>query len=165
MSGMVTGNKADKNNKEKINVIELRNDELVFSFPDVHEDARCGIDFQRTLRIPDDNQAYPLPPGLGQFPMLHVDDHAKRLPDAWTKHGGVFLPMYQSEALWINFSGSYPCAVKIAAGKINAVTGETWSNDLSADKQDYVAAIPGNPSWFREEWAVECTKDRGRTGA
>ena len=26
-------------------------------------------------------------------------------------------------------------------------------------------AIPGNPSWFREEWAVECTKDRGRTGA
>ena len=67
MSGMVTGNKADKNNKEKINVIELRNDELAFSFPDVHEDARCGIDFQRTLRIPDDNQAYLLPRVSGNF--------------------------------------------------------------------------------------------------
>jgi hypothetical protein len=64
---MVTGNKADKNNKEKINVIELRNDELAFSFPDAHEDARCGIDFQRTLRIPDDNQAYLLPRVSGNF--------------------------------------------------------------------------------------------------
>lgn len=29
-------------------------------------DAR--IQFQRTLRIPDDNKTYPLPPSLGQFP-------------------------------------------------------------------------------------------------
>lgn len=46
--------------------------------------------------------------------------------------------MYQAEALWINFSGHYPCAVKIAAGKINAVSGEPWSNELGSDPQDYV---------------------------
>lgn len=52
--------------------------------------------------------------------------------------------MYQSEALWINFSGSYPCAIKIAAGKINAVSGQGWSNDLSCDPQDYLV-VPHQP--------------------
>jgi len=125
-------------------MIELLNNQLTFRFPEVHKKAVCHIDFQRTLRIPDDNQEYPLPPGLGRFPVAHVDDFADKLPDTWQTHGGVFIPMYQSEALWINFSGGYPCAVKIAAGKINAVSGKPWSNDLSDDPQDY-AVIPDQP--------------------
>jgi hypothetical protein len=104
-------------------MIELRQDALEFRFPEVHEEARCRIDFQRTLRIPDVNRSYPLPPGLGRFPLAHVDDFADRLPAAWKTHGGVFLPMYQAEAMWLHFGGGYPCAIKIAAGKINAVTG------------------------------------------
>ena len=129
-------------------MIELLHDQLTFRFPEVHEKAFCHIEFQRTLRIPDDNQPYPLPPGLGQFPLSHVDDYADRLPASWRKHGGVFIPMYQSEALWINFSGNhssgYPFAGKIAAGKINAVSGQPWSNELDPDSQDYVV-IPGQP--------------------
>ncbi|WP_419594645.1 hypothetical protein [Thiolapillus sp.] len=125
-------------------MIELMNNQLTFRFPEVHKKAECSIDFQRTLRIPDDNREYPLPPGLGRFPVEHVDDFADKLPDTWRTHGGVFIPMYQSEALWINFSGHYPCAVKIAAGKINAVSGEPWSNELSSDHQDY-AVIPEQP--------------------
>ena len=125
-------------------MIELMNNQLTFRFPEVHKKAACSIDFQRTLRIPDDNREYPLPPGLGRFPVEHVDDFADKLPDTWRTHGGVFIPMYQSEALWINFSGDYPCAVKIAAGTINAVSGESWSNVLSADPQDY-AVIPEQP--------------------
>jgi hypothetical protein len=125
-------------------MIELLNNQLTFRFPEVHEKAICSIDFQRTLRIPDDNREYPLPPGLGLFPVEHVDDFADKLPDTWRTHGGIFIPMYQSEALWINFSGDYPCAVKIAAGKINAVSGETWSNGLSDNPQDY-AVIPTQP--------------------
>lgn len=54
--------------------------------------------------------------------------------------------MYQAEALWINFSSGigfrrgtrYPFAVKIAAGKINAVTGDKWGNGLVKDPQDYL---------------------------
>ncbi|RLJ22009.1 hypothetical protein DJ030_02710 [bacterium endosymbiont of Escarpia laminata] len=125
-------------------MIELLSNQLTFRFPEVHQKAVCHIDFQRTLRIPDDNREYPLPPGLGQFPVEHVDDFAERLPELWRQHGGVFIPMYQSEALWINFSGDYPCAVKIAAGKINAVSGESWSDGLSDDPQDY-AVIPEQP--------------------
>lgn len=125
-------------------MIELRNNQLVFSFPEEHKDAKCTIEFQRTLRIPDDNRGYPLPPGLGPFPLLHVDDYEKTVPVKWMAHGGVFLPMYQAEAMWINFSGSYPMAVKVAAGKIDALTGEEWKNGISQRPQDYLV-IPEQP--------------------
>ena len=83
-------------------MIELKQDALFFSFPEVHERARLRIEFQRTLRIPDDGRDYPLPPGLGRFPVRHVDDFAKEVPEVWLRHGGVTLPMYQSEAMWLN---------------------------------------------------------------
>ena len=125
-------------------MIELFDDRLIFQFPEVHEDARLEVRFLRTLRIPDDNRAYPLPPGLGRFPLSHVDDHLEQLPGHWGRRGGVFLPMYQAEAMWLSFSGSYPMAVKVAAGKINALTGEAWANELSERPQDYLV-VPGQP--------------------
>lgn len=129
-------------------MIELKNDELIFSFPGVHEHARLSIDFQRTLRIPDDGSDYPLPPGLGSFPLRHVDDYAENVPAQWIRQGGVMLPMYQSEAMWLSFSAGhvpehgarYPFAIKIAAGKIDAVTGKEWTNSLHRRPQDYVVA-------------------------
>lgn len=120
-------------------MIELKHDHLVFQFPEVHPEAELRIDFQRTLRIPDNDKDYPLPPGLGSFPLRHVDDFANRVPSAWIQHGGVMLPMYQSEALWVNFGGHYPFAVKVATGKINAVTGEKWVKGLNRDPQDYMS--------------------------
>ena len=125
-------------------MIELRDDALVFRFPDVHADAVCRVAFQRTLRIPDDNRDYPLPPGLGRFPLRHVDDHLDRVPEAWGRRGGVFLPMYQAEAMWLRFDAEYPMAIKVAAGKIDAVTGETWTNALSRRPQNYMA-VPEQP--------------------
>ena len=65
------------------------------------------------------------------FPLRHVEDHAERLPAPTTDRGGVILPMWQAEAMWLNFHNDgpdwdldFPVAIKIAAGKINAVTGE-----------------------------------------
>lgn len=126
-------------------MIELKNDKLDFSFPDLHPDAYCTVSFQRTLRIPDDDKTWPLPPGLGRFPMVHVDDFAAMLPAEWIERGGVAFPMYQSEAMWIAFSGDeYPFTVKIAAGKIDAVTGNSWSEDLGQHPQNYVV-LPTQP--------------------
>jgi len=134
-------------------MIELIDDSLVFSFPEVHPSATVSIDFQRTLRIPDDDKHYPLPPGLGCFPLRHVDDFAARVPSAWIEHGGVMLPMYQSEAMWINFHAAYdaerytayPFAIKIATGKINVVSGRAWSAGLHRrPQQDYVV-VPDQP--------------------
>ncbi len=129
-------------------MIELRNDALVFSFPEVHAEARLSIGFQRTLRIPDDDKTYPLPPGLGRFLLRHVDDFAANVPAGWREHGGVMLPMYQSEAMWLCFNAhrrdgrgsAYPFAIKVAAGKINAVSGQPWNTGLHQQPQDYVVA-------------------------
>ncbi len=132
-------------------MITLEDDELVIRFPEVHEDAVLRIEFQRTLRLPDDGKEYPLPPGLGCFPLRHLDDYAERLPEAWRRRGGVIMPMYQSEALWIRFCtedfffrDGYPFAVKVAAGKINAVTGKPWCEGLHRKPQDYLA-VPKQP--------------------
>lgn len=128
-------------------MLELKNDNLVFSFGNVHRDANIGINFQRTLRIPDDGKTYPLPPGKGNFPLRHVDDYKNKLPSKWTEHGGVFLPMYQSEALWINMNSAmsqrYPFAIKISTGKISAITGNEWKSGLS--HKDY--CVTPNQQW------------------
>ena len=125
-------------------MIELRDNELVWRFPELHADAVCRIGFERTLRIPDDNRDYPLPPGLGRFPLRHVDDHLDSVPESWGRHGGVFLPMYQAEAMWLHFDTAYPMAVKVAGGKIDALTGEHWTNDLSPLRQNYLV-VPDQP--------------------
>lgn len=127
-------------------MIELKNKNLQFSFPQVHQDAAMNLQFQRTLRIPDDDKVYPLPPGLGGFPLRHIDDFVNRISEQWKKHGGVMLPMFQSEAMWINFNSpsGYPFLVKIATGKINAVTGDDWQDKPRSDPQDYVV-VPKQP--------------------
>ena len=125
-------------------MVVLENDRLEFHFPEVHAAARCSIEFQRTLRIPDDGRNYPLPPGLGAFPVRHLDDYAARLPESWRKRGGVIAPMHQAEALWINFSSGYPFAVKVATGKVCAITGDHWVDRLNRDPQDY-AVLPEQP--------------------
>lgn len=160
--------------------IYLRNGTLTFDFSDYHPRASFSLDFQRTLRIPDDGRDYPLPPGLGTFPLEHVDDHAERLPAGWLERGGVFFPMYQAEAMWISFNrglasrwgadgGAYPFTVKIATGKVNCVTGEPWELGLkrtaaevrregafeirrSQQDQDYVV-LPKQP-WL-DGYAIE----------
>ena len=103
-----------------------------------------SVTFERTLRIPDDGREYPLPPSLGHFPVRRVSDYADRVPRAWREHGGVFLPMYQREAMWLNFSAAHwrPNALKVALGKVNALSGKPYHQRLAAGEQDYVVAPP-----------------------
>ncbi len=107
---------------------------------------RFTVSFQRTLRIPDDGKIYPLPPGLGAFPIHSVEDYMDRVPKKWREHGGVFIPMYQREALWLGFGGASwkPNAVKVGVGKVNAISGEAWDEKLHEDPQDYIVC-PDQP--------------------
>ena len=84
-------------------MITLEGNSLSFRFPEVHEDAKTEIHFQRTLRIPDNGECYPLPPGFGAFPLLHLEDFVHRAPEGWRERGGVIMPLYQAEAMWICF--------------------------------------------------------------
>lgn len=99
------------------------------------------IDFQRTIRIPDHPDQklnFDLPPGLGAFPLYNVAQFKRNFPPHVRIQGGVFFPMYQREAMWIRFQASDPCAVKIGVGKVNAISGQTWAEGLSSQKQDYI---------------------------
>lgn len=114
--------------------------------------GRFEIVFHRTLRLPEDGKTHNLPPSMGQFPVKQVDDYKSKVPASWVEHGGIFLPMYQREALWLGFMNPYgyaPNAVKVAAGQVNAVSGETWKPELapsggdpSNPRQDYMVAPP-----------------------
>ena len=53
-------------------------------------------------------------------------------------------PMYQSEPQWHHYSSSYPFADKVATGKVDAVSGKTWTDGLHRKPQDYVV-VPRQP--------------------
>ncbi|PND51690.1 MULTISPECIES: hypothetical protein [Rhodococcus] len=125
--------------------LALEKDRLVFEFPEVHAAARMAVSFHRTLRVPDDGNTYPLPPGLGRFPLRAVaglDD--ARIPDSWRSRGGLVMPMWQSEACWLGFESRYPFLVKVAAGDVDALTGETWSPVPDFEREDYLE-VPAQP--------------------
>ena len=69
------------------------------------------IEFMRTLRIPDDNKTYPLPPSLGEFDIVKVQDYIQSdgLPNTWRKRKGVIIPMWQKEAMWMSFTSTKQC--------------------------------------------------------
>ena len=76
-----------------------------------------------------------------------MDDYGDRLPDGWQRRGGVLLPMHQAEAMWLLFGGlvnRYPFALKVATGKMCAVTGDAWVERLNRDPQDYLV-VPEQP--------------------
>ena len=132
-------------------MIYLEQDCLEFRFPDLHENAGVSISFQRTLRLPDNDQIHPLPPGLGNFPLRHIEDFDLKDHNHLKKRGGIIMPMFQADALWINFDSlqitndqEYPVAIKIGTGKICAVSGKNWSSKLNRDPQDYIV-VPQQP--------------------
>lgn len=101
------------------------------------------VSFQRTLRIPE-HGVHALPPGLGEFPLRRVADYPTTAPAAWLAKGGVMLPVYQREAMWLSFDADVPCVLKVGVGKVCAVSGEPWTDSLSQDPQNYVA-VPLQP--------------------
>jgi hypothetical protein len=104
-----------------------------------------SIDFQRTLRLPDDGREYPLPPGFGAFPLRAVAEFGDRVPASWREKGGFLLPMHRHEALWLSFSGAYyhPVAVRVEIGGVCALTGAR-EKTLTEDPQNYMV-VPNQP--------------------
>ncbi|WP_416982046.1 hypothetical protein [Streptomyces sp. T028] len=103
-----------------------------------------AVRFMRTLRLPESGE-HDLPPGLGTFPLRRVADHRDTVPAEWLARGGVMLPMYLREAMWLAFAGSTePAALQVGAGKVCAVSGKPWSDRLSLDPQNYLA-LPRQP--------------------
>ncbi|MFI6643995.1 hypothetical protein [Streptomyces sp. NPDC050504] len=102
------------------------------------------VRFMRTLRLPEQG-TYGLPPGLGCFPLRRVEDYPDTAPREWLARGGVMLPVYLREAMWLSFSGTTePAALQVGVGKVCAVSGKPWSARLSRTPQNYVV-LPRQP--------------------
>ena len=103
-----------------------------------------AVRFIRTLRLPETG-THPLPPGLGEFPVRRVADYGDRVPEAWRARGGVMLPVYLREAMWLSFAGtSEPAALQVGVGKVCAVSGRPWSDRLAQGPQNYLV-LPRQP--------------------
>jgi tetratricopeptide (TPR) repeat protein len=102
--------------------------------------AHTAISFQRTLRVPEDGQEYPLPADMGALPIYRIEDFADKVPPHWLEDGGFFIPLYQREALFIAFKGASwrPTAAKVAVGRINAVSGKPYDEQIRPHEQDYI---------------------------
>ncbi|MET7702587.1 hypothetical protein [Streptomyces sp. NPDC005485] len=102
------------------------------------------VRFIRTLRLPEKG-THQLPPGLGEFPVRRVEDFPETVPAEWRARGGVMLPVYLREAMWLSFSGTTePAALQVGVGKVCAVSGKPWSSRLTRDPQNYVV-LPRQP--------------------
>jgi hypothetical protein len=124
---------------EPVVTVAVRDDEVLIG-------GRFSVAFQRTLRIPDDGTSYPLPAGLGRLAIHRVDDFSDRAPREWADRPGVFIALYQWEALRLAFSGTWwkPNAVQVGVGGINAVSGERWGGPLAPEPQNYIVC-PDQP--------------------
>lgn len=127
--------------------VEVQNNSLIWK--NKSDERIFSLSFQRTLRVPDDGKKYDLPPNFGAFPIKEVADYKDKVPAKWLEEGGVFIPLLQREAAWINFNANTPVALKIAAGKVNVVSGESWNQELKAEStnsgnkiQDYMVTPP-----------------------
>lgn len=115
--------------------VKIKHDELVL--------GPVRVTFQRTLRIPEAG-LHDLPPGLGAFPLRRVEDYPDTAPADWLARGGVMLPIYQREAMWLAFDTDEPAALQVGVGKVCAISGEAWSEKLAQRPQNY-AALPDQP--------------------
>lgn len=141
-------------------MIQLRPDQLVFSFSDVHPEARLVVEFQRTLRLPFDDRSLPGLPGLGRYPLYSVQRFARRVPVDWLEHDGGMIPMYQSEAMWMSLrpeyspsrDACYPFAVRVAVGGTDAVSGRPRRPGLDGRPGSYlVVSEPARLEGYRSE--------------
>ncbi|ODA69649.1 MULTISPECIES: hypothetical protein [unclassified Streptomyces] len=114
----------------------------------------AAVRFVRTLRLPETG-THALPPGLGEFPVRRVADYADSVPGAWRARGGVMLPVYLREAMWLSFAGtSEPAALQVGVGKVCAVSGRPWSDRLARSPQNYVV-VP------RQRWLDGINSGKG----
>ncbi|CZT42531.1 related to ubiquitin/ribosomal protein S27a fusion protein [Rhynchosporium secalis] len=121
-------------------------------------DHPLNISLRRTVRVPDNGSSYNLPPDCGPFPIYSVKQYKDKLPNSMSAKGGMFLPIYEREAMWINFDSLRPFAIKIYAGGVNVISGESYIEGLATmlrrklrlaegkSVQEYV--VSGSQKWI-----------------
>ncbi|TLS25043.1 hypothetical protein PpBr36_07291 [Pyricularia pennisetigena] len=119
------------------------------------DEPDLAISFMRTARLPWCDEKYQLPPAIGSFPLFDVQKFADRMPSSMVAQGGIFMPIYQTEAFWINFirigqKTPIKFAVRPFVGGVNTISGQALhcatmdttlpKKKLLAKNQDYLVS-------------------------
>ena len=130
-----------------------------------HPDAVMALEFHRTRRVAEDGATHGLPPSLGLFPLMLMNEAPAHLvPEVMRQREGIIMPIHANEAMWINFldprtrwrnfggSPAFLFAVQIAAGKIDAITGKPFIQELVMTGEQFNYMIPGLFGSGRQKW-------------
>ncbi|KAF3197715.1 hypothetical protein TWF192_001890 [Orbilia oligospora] len=107
------------------------------------------IQFQRTLRLPDNGAIYKGVPDFGSLSLFNTSDFKGQIPESIAAKGGYLVPLFQREAIALAFNstgtprpgpGLAPdeyLAMKVLAGSINLVSGLPEAKHAITNK-DYI---------------------------
>lgn len=101
--------------------------------------GKVEVSFHRTVRVANGRTPSNLPPSLGRANVQKVSSYRTACPESWDDNG-YFIPLHDTEALWISFHPSSPSAIIVGAGGVNALTGEPLGTKLEAN--NYMVAPP-----------------------
>ena len=105
---------------------------LTFAFPDLGSDARLHVTFRRTPRTAD----------LDDLPRLTSDTTLPLAQGSPTGDADAVLPMWQSEAMWIDFSSPHlhPFLVMIGVEGVNQNYGVQNGRVIDANRSPGVTS-------------------------
>jgi hypothetical protein len=99
---------------------------------------RLTVKFQHPPRPPGDAKIYVFSTGLEELPLRPATDFPDAPPAPWLKQTDFLMPMDASDPFLIRFTSNYPFAVKLAAGNLDAVTGESSLSGLQKEPRNYL---------------------------
>lgn len=120
---------------------------VIVDYPGNQPCKNLEITFNRTLRVPENGTVYNPPALFSPFPLINVEELKPEFLPQLRRKGGFLIPSFQREALAISFDTRYEFsanfAIRIYAGSVNTVTGETYQQ-AEVGAQDYVVVPDQN---------------------
>lgn len=101
--------------------------------------GKVDVTFHRTVRVADGRTPANLPPSLGRATVSRVSQYRTNCPEGWDD-AGFFIPLHDTEALWLSFHPTAPSAIIVGAGGINAINGLPLGTKLA--EGGYMVAPP-----------------------
>jgi hypothetical protein len=132
-------------------------------------EAVLAFEAVKTKRVPEDGRTYGLPPNMGALPLALARNANQRfVKGEWVGRDVVLMPVANTQAMWFNFTdptrfggyhganSSYPFAMIIGTGKVNAISGDELDMALKADAvtstHNYIVTgslfRPGHQRWL-----------------
>jgi len=133
-------NKLLRDNQESVRVCDDRTgntemfsevDGYATNGPYVELGGMARVVLRKCARVPTDGLSHPLPSKGPHFPIFDVSeftseaDNTTSLLPAGLADGTALIPMYQKEALWMDFNVREPVALKCVCNGNNVLTGQT----------------------------------------